>query len=423
MSNYAIRVEDLGKQYHIGEYQGRYKSLRDSLARMAKAPYQAIRNRMQANHKEGNTIWALKDVSFEVQHGEVVGIIGRNGAGKSTLLKVLARITEPTTGEVRVRGRVGSLLEVGTGFHPELTGRENLFLNGAILGMSRKEIQSKFDEIVDFSEIERFIDTPAKYYSSGMYMRLAFSVAAHLEPEILLVDEVLAVGDLQFQKKCMGKMGEVANQGRTVLFVSHNMGAIKSLTKRCIQIDRGMMLNYDQTPLVIKSYLEQSTDPGLLKNESIEYYRRKTKQSSTVKIKQIYLEKEARNLAMMNDLCILIRFDATRAIQGANITLVIKNGRGERVALIYSWDQHFSLSMEKGECIVKVRVRGINLTPDKYYVDVGINQSVYTLAYDVILDYPLFTVDLCEAVEYWPDRPWGAIHIRDAEWNIEANQS
>jgi lipopolysaccharide transport system ATP-binding protein len=421
MSNYAIRVVDLGKQYRIGEYQGRYKSLRDSLASMAKAPFRALQKRVQAKRNGENTIWALKDISFDIQYGEVVGIIGRNGAGKSTLLKVLARITEPSTGEVRVRGRVGSLLEVGTGFHPELTGRENIFLNGAILGMSRREIQSKFDEIVDFSEIERFIDTPAKYYSSGMYMRLAFSVAAHLEPEILLVDEVLAVGDLQFQKKCMGKMGEVANQGRTVLFVSHNMGAIRSLTKRCIQIDQGLLRIYDQTPVVIKRYMEQSQDPDRQRNDSIEFYRRKNKQSSTVKITQIQLDHHARNVEMLNDLSIIIRFEAERSIQGANITVVIKNGRGERVALIYSWDQHFSLSMEKGECSVKVGVQGLFLTPDKYFIDVGINQSVYTLAYDLILDYPLFTVDLGEAVEYWPDRPWGAIHIRDAEWNVEAN--
>ena len=240
MSQYAIQVRDLGKRYTIGAYQGRYKSLRDSLVNTVTAPFRRF-GKNGAKEQDERIFWALKDVSFNIEHGEVVGIIGRNGAGKSTLLKLLARITEPTTGEIRMRGRVGSLLEVGTGFHPELTGRENIFLNGAILGMSRKEIERKFDEIVDFAEIEKFIDTPAKHYSSGMYMRLAFAVAAHLEPEILLVDEVLAVGDIQFQKKCLGKMGEVAKQGRTVLFVSHNMGAVLRLCKRGILLRAGQL--------------------------------------------------------------------------------------------------------------------------------------------------------------------------------------
>ena len=254
MGKYAIRVENLGKQYTIGAYQGRYKSLRDSLTNAVKAPFRRFGRQSEAE-KEARTIWALKDVSFEIEHGEVVGIIGRNGAGKSTLLKILARITEPTTGEMRMRGRVGSLLEVGTGFHPELTGRENIFLNGAILGMSRKEIQRKFDEIVDFAEIEKFIDTPAKHYSSGMYMRLAFAVAAHLEPEILLVDEVLAVGDAQFQKKCLGKMGEVAKEGRTVLFVSHQMDAVTRLCKSALLLEKGKVEQSGQVEKVIKKYL------------------------------------------------------------------------------------------------------------------------------------------------------------------------
>ena len=202
------------------------------------APFKRLLHGNGVGGDEKSTIWALKNVSFEVQHGEVVGIIGRNGAGKSTLLKILARITEPTEGLVHMRGRVGSLLEVGTGFHPELTGRENIFLNGAILGMGRKEIQRKFDEIVDFAEIEQFIDTPVKHYSSGMYMRLAFAVAAHLEPEILLVDEVLAVGDAAFQKKCLGKMDEVAKDGRTVFFVSHNMDAVQRLCPQTLLLIR-----------------------------------------------------------------------------------------------------------------------------------------------------------------------------------------
>jgi lipopolysaccharide transport system ATP-binding protein len=262
MSNLAIRVENLGKQYQIGGPQARYKSLRETLGGAASAPLRRIRSIArggQAND-DRNTIWALRDVCFEVHPGEVVGIIGRNGAGKSTLLKILSRITEPTEGYAELYGRVGTLLEVGTGFHPELTGRENIYLNGAILGMQRAEIERKFDEIVAFAEVERFIDTPVKHYSSGMYLRLAFSVAAHLEPEILIVDEVLAVGDAQFQKKCLGKMEDVAKQGRTVLFVSHNMAAIRNLCSQALLLRNGHTELAGPADVVIKQYLAAGAD-------------------------------------------------------------------------------------------------------------------------------------------------------------------
>jgi homopolymeric O-antigen transport system ATP-binding protein len=251
MGNVAVRVTDLGKEYQIGLRAERYKTLRDSLASMLSAP-RLFRRRPTTGE---DRLWALHDVSFEVREGEVVGIIGRNGAGKSTLLKILARITEPTIGTAEIHGRVGSLLEVGTGFHPELTGRENIYLNGAILGMRRAEIERKFDEIVAFSEVEQFIDTPVKRYSSGMYLRLAFAVAAHLEPEILLVDEVLAVGDADFQKKCLGKMGDVAQEGRTVLFVSHNMPAVQALCARAILLRQGTVAVDGSTGEVLQEYL------------------------------------------------------------------------------------------------------------------------------------------------------------------------
>ncbi len=251
MPDLAIQVQNLSKRYRLGAAQARYQTLRESLIR-------AARSFGRRDPSPETIIWALKDVSFEVRQGEAVGIIGRNGAGKSTLLKILSRITKPTSGRALIHGRVGSLLEVGTGFHPELTGRENIYLNGAILGMRRAEIERKFDEIVAFSEIEKFLDTPVKFYSSGMYVRLAFAVAAHLEPEILVVDEVLAVGDAQFQKKCLGKMDEVSKGGRTVLFVSHNMGAVKSLCASAILLDQGQIARIGGVDAVISQYLNSS---------------------------------------------------------------------------------------------------------------------------------------------------------------------
>jgi len=284
MSDVAISVRSLGKLYQLGERRVGYKTLRESLAALfshsravasaqaegravahsAKAEGRAVahsakpESRAVARSAKAETFWALKDVSFDVHRGEIVGIIGRNGAGKSTLLKILSRITDPTTGEVELSGRTGSLLEVGTGFHPELTGRENIFLNGAILGMKRAEIAARFDEIIAFAGTEKFLDTPVKYYSSGMYMRLAFAIAAHLEPEILIVDEVLAVGDAEFQKKCLGKMGDISKSGRTILFVSHNMQAIARLCKRAILLQNGAIVKDGDAAEVTNIYLRDT---------------------------------------------------------------------------------------------------------------------------------------------------------------------
>lgn len=260
MNDVVIRVDNLGKRYRIGE-RAPYRTLRDTLARAVVAPFRRFSSPSPLSGVSSSTqFWALKDVSFEVRRGEVIGILGRNGAGKSTLMKILSRVTKPTVGHAQIRGRLGSLLDVGTGFHPELTGRENTFLNGAILGMSRRDIVRQFDEIVAFAEIEKFIDTPVKFYSSGMYIRLAFSVAAHLEPEILLVDEVLAVGDVAFQRKCLGRMGDAARHGRTVLFVSHNMGAIALLCKSAIVLDRGRVKMIGKTQEAIAEYMAGSMD-------------------------------------------------------------------------------------------------------------------------------------------------------------------
>lgn len=259
MSNIAIQVRGIGKEYHIGGAPQKYPTLRDRIASAATAPFRRAK-KLLTGHAYGaagldETFWALRDVSFDVHRGEAVGLIGRNGAGKTTLLKVLSRITDPTEGFADVYGRVGSLLEVGTGFHPELTGRENIYLNGAILGMRKVEIERKFDAIVDFSEIEKFINTPVKYYSTGMYVRLAFAVAAHMEAEILLIDEVLSVGDVEFQRKCLGKIGEVADSGRTVLFVSHSMPTVARLCERVILLDQGGIIEDGPSASVVHAYL------------------------------------------------------------------------------------------------------------------------------------------------------------------------
>jgi lipopolysaccharide transport system ATP-binding protein len=264
VSDLAVRVENLGKEYHIGAVRKeRYQTLSDQVAQAAGAPfrraYKLMRGQATGAAELDETIWALRDVSFEVLRGEVLGIIGANGAGKSTLLKILSRITGPSRGFIEIHGRVGCLLEVGTGFHPELTGRENVYLNGAILGMPRVRINEQFDEIVEFSGVEKFIDTPVKHYSSGMGLRLAFAVAAHLDPEILIIDEVLAVGDAAFQQKCLGKMGEVAEAGRTVLLVSHNMAAVNRLCQRAILLSNGRLADEGEPEAVIAGYLGDSS--------------------------------------------------------------------------------------------------------------------------------------------------------------------
>jgi lipopolysaccharide transport system ATP-binding protein len=278
-TNIAIVAENLSKQYKLGGIQEPYQTFRDAIINSLKTPLKIF---YRSSPSEG--FWALKEVSFTIRKGEVVGIIGRNGAGKSTLLKILSRITTPTQGCVELHGRVGSLLEVGTGFHSELTGRENIYLSGSILGMKKQEIDNKFDEIVKFSEIEQFIDTPVKRYSSGMYVRLAFAVAAHLEPEILLVDEVLAVGDASFQKKCLGKMGDVGREGRTVLFVSHNLTAVKALCKRTIVIDAGQIRFDGATDEAVNYYLN---DNSVLKEKNIPIAERKRENYCTLRAKII----------------------------------------------------------------------------------------------------------------------------------------
>ena len=326
MNDPAIRVDGLGKQYRLGMGAGGYGSLRESISAAGRSVFR--RNREQAA-ADDSTIWALRDATFELARGEVVGVIGRNGAGKSTLLKLLSRITEPTEGSAQIRGRVGSLLEVGTGFHPELSGRENIYLNGAILGMTRAEIRSKFDTIVDFSGVERFIDTPVKRYSSGMYVRLAFAVAAHLDTEILLIDEVLAVGDAEFRQKCLGQMKEITGAGRTILFVSHNMAAVRSICSRVLLFDQGMMALDAGPEEAIARYLDQGLkDTAKLDaksfERSLEGVIRKT--DPTIRLQEVAVTKDSGipSNAFTSDeaVCVSVRFECLEEVH--NLRLIVE---------------------------------------------------------------------------------------------------
>ncbi|MHB9056552.1 MAG: ABC transporter ATP-binding protein [Paludibacteraceae bacterium] len=342
--NTVISIENVSKSYQLGTINTGtfYGDLKRWWAKQhgRPDPYQKIGETDHGN-RQGETLWALKDINFQVQQGEALGIIGRNGAGKSTLLKILSRVTVPTSGEVKVKGRIASLLEVGTGFHPELTGRENIYLNGAIMGMNRREIQRKFDEIVDFSGVEKFIDTPVKRYSSGMYVRLAFAVAAHLEPEILIVDEVLAVGDAEFQKKCLGKMDDVAHQGRTVLFVSHNMGAIMNLCSFTILLNKGFVETSGQTNDVINHYLNEGVKPSGEEIITAMTPGTHTNEILFSAIRIFDINNHPNNqLPLGNDVILEMEFEIKDPIKGANIAFHLWNNAG--VCVLSSTDIDFS---------------------------------------------------------------------------------
>ncbi len=378
MSSTAICVDRLGKRYRIGK-RIRYRALRDVLTETAAAPFRALTlglggRRSSGTGEESNSfIWALKDLSFEIQHGEVVGVIGRNGAGKSTLLRILSRITEPTEGYAKIRGRVGSLLEVGTGFHPELTGRENIYLNGAILGMSKQEIKSKFDEIVAFAEVEHFIDTAVKYYSSGMYVRLAFAVAAHLEPDILLMDEVLAVGDVAFQKKCFGKVGDVAREGRTVLLVSHNMSAVVQLCPKAILLESGHVGMFDRSEVVTRQYMtagcgqtpDVSIDPLMNRRAPIVLTRCWIADGEGAPIASVDVTK---------GFCVGLDILVRRELSGTDIGVRVDNSHGQTLFTLAYSHSSSSLDWKPGRHSLRIRIPGNFLAPDTYSLTVGLHR-------------------------------------------------
>lgn len=382
-----IRVQGVGKRYHLGGPAAPYSTLRETIMEMARKPVRALRK-----NGDNSTLWALRDLDFEVSPGEVLGIIGRNGAGKSTLLKILSRITEPTVGRVELFGRVASLLEVGTGFHPELTGRENIYLNGSILGMSRKEIERRFDEIVEFSEVEKFLDTPVKRYSSGMYVRLAFAVAAHLQPEILIVDEVLAVGDYAFQQKCLNKMQDVSTSGRTVLFVSHNMGAVSRLTQRCIVLEQGRIVASGPTASAIQLYMTS----GLMQRAEL---IKNTSPDKAMNLRRIALvddQGEVRSEVPYDDrLRFVLDYEVNQPVTGTSVGIALYTVDGTCAMVTGDFDSHPELlgMRESGRYQTTVEIPPCWLNTGRYIVTVSIANASSGVIYDHVEAIVLEVVD------------------------------
>lgn len=374
MSSKVIIVENLSKRYRIGMKEKIHDSFTGAIASWVKTPisnYRRLRklSKFEENGEADDVIWALRDVSFEVKEGEILGIIGRNGAGKSTLLKILSRITDPTSGTVKIKGRVSSLLEVGTGFHPELTGRENIYLNGTIIGMSKKEVDKKYDEIVEFSGVEKFIDTPIKRYSSGMKVRLAFAVAAHIEPQILIIDEVLAVGDLEFQKKCIGKMGDVAKSGRTVLFVSHNMVAVENLCSRALWIENGSIAQDGKVSDVIRSYIKASSE---VKVSNSELLNRKGNGDARFE-NAMTLDSDGHyrdTFSMGETITIEFKIHFHKKLSNLHFSIIISQANtGLNVLHLTNNDCDFHLeNITKGTRMVHVEIPNCLLFPNTYYL-------------------------------------------------------
>lgn len=423
MTDFAIRVTDLGKQYRLGQQDSYYRTLRDVITSALAAPLSRDPS-AENGRSNGQKIWALRGVSFDVRQGEVLGVIGRNGAGKSTLLKILSRVTEPTEGQAEIRGRVGSLLEVGTGFHPELTGRENIYLNGAILGMKRSETERRFDEIVAFAEVDKFLDTPVKRYSSGMYLRLAFAVAAHLEPEILVVDEVLAVGDAEFQRKCLGKMSDVAQQGRTVLFVSHNMSAILRLTTETLVIEKGCLALRAPTPEAVDYYLssgfsrqgERTWMEDEIPADAAPFCPR------AVRVLNTHGDL-AETIRSREPATIEIEYQLLQPITGLRVGIYLTSMRGEYVFTSFDTDdpQQFErVSVRPAGHYISRCVIPADLLNEGRFV-IGINASSYRIRRYFQDEQTLaFTVDAAEAPGmHWPEPRLGPVRPR-LDWEIEA---
>jgi lipopolysaccharide transport system ATP-binding protein len=423
MSETIIAVENLSKRYLVGHRtaQGeRYTALRDVIVRetrnFTRKAIDVVRGRQIIQGDEVEEFWALRNVSFEVKQGEVVGIIGRNGAGKSTLLKILSRITEPTEGRVLLGGRVASLLEVGTGFHPELTGRENIFLNGAILGMTRSEVRRKFDDIVAFAEVEKFLDIPVKHYSSGMYVRLAFAVAAHLEPDILIVDEVLAVGDANFQEKCLGKMKDVATSGRTVLFVSHNMGAVMRLTERAIVLGSGQVEFVGLPTDAVEKYLHNVRGSVATKFD-VGTAKRRLQGTNEAKILSLRFDRASAHFNFLEPIRYIVRIRAEEDVDKIRVSMTIYSINGSAVGSGFSPEIAGLRAGEEKD--FEISLPPIRFAPGSYYCGVAIGRGSHRTAYvnyDIVLDTLFFEVGpegtSGGAMAAW-DHAWGSISFPD----------
>jgi len=416
----VITAEDISKRYIIDHKKGKSSgSLKDAVTDQFRGLFGGKKD-VDAEHVEHEEFWALKNVNFSIEQGDRVGIVGHNGAGKSTLLKILSRITEPTTGQIRIRGRVASLLEVGTGFHPELTGRENIFLNGSILGMSREEIRRHFDEIVDFGGIERFLDTPVKRYSSGMYVRLGFAIAAHLDPEIMIIDEVLAVGDAEFQKKCLGKMKDVSSNGRTVLFVSHNMTAVQSLCNKTIYFERGQILEQGETNHIIASYLSRVSQTRMRRHwETPE----DAPGNDLVRIKRIELvpdyPDEQNHVDVRTPLRVRFEFWNMMDRANLNLSLHLNSMTGEVIFNVGTQSQSFPKGLISAECLIP----GHFLNDGTYNVSMMIVKDTVTPLYNMEEGLTFDVADYREGVAWygkWPGyiRPHLQFHAEMMEENI-----
>ena len=415
MSDIAVSVENLSKLYLIGHQRERQQEgLRHALERAIRTPVKYFRAEQKASAARSEELWALRDVNLEIKQGEVVGIIGRNGAGKTTLLKILSRITEPTKGRVRLKGRTASLLEVGTGFHADLTGRENIFLNGAILGMTRAEIRKKFDEIVAFAEVEKFLDTPVKRYSSGMYVRLAFAVAAHLEPEILIVDEVLAVGDMQFQRKCLGRMQDVSRQeGRTVLFVSHNMQAMSTLTTRCLLMRNGQNVLQDSTEKVIAAYLDEGISHGQVFS--------RPPSAKAPSITRVEVETSEPNNVHVHGKPLRLKFDVTTPvpIRSATFSFHICDPILRDVVHIMLFDTDRPFCRSAGTYRLTCEIPELRLYMGRYLVKAHLSEPYGGAHFGSVEGVCPFEVVMHGHPREWPWQDGACMYREDGRWDVQ----